>query len=257
MQYPTDRTGNDFVQFSHMKYSARGGGGGGGGGITLYMPENTPAVTNANNWDSSHNHFSGPIGELKRRGVESFADVLDTGLSDPKGTVSKVLENFKGAPGAGALGRHYIQQRVGKEIGLSANQMMSVTRGEIYNPNVEMFYEGPQLRAFTFNFNFAPKSSADAQMALQIIREFKMYSAPKDQGNGKYEIPHVWKIKYSNKNYNKFKPAALVAITVDFNAGLDQYMTFDDDMPIVTSMELSFKEVEIITRKDHSSGSGM
>lgn len=255
MRYPTDRTGNDFVQFQHVKYSARGGTAG-GGGITLYMPENTPGVTNAQTWASSSNHFAGPKGQLKRRAADSIMDISESGLSDPKGTISKVMENFKGAPGAGALGRQYFLERTGEEIGLSANQIMSVTRGEIYNPNVEMFYEGPQLRSFTFSFNFAPKSSGDAQAAMRIIREFKKWSSPKEQGQ-KYEIPHVWKIKYSNKNYNKFKPAALVAITVDYNAGLDQYMTFTDDAPIITSMELSFKEVEVITRKDHSGGSGM
>lgn len=255
LRYPADRPQDaDFVSFQHMKYSGRGGGGGGagggGGGIVLYMPENTPGVTNSNNWNDTGIQYAGPLGQLRKdlQLGTAYAGV-DTIKNAPQ-NIQNMVEKMKNAGGLGAYGRQAMVEGTANAIGVSANQITSLARGEIYNPNTELWYNGPKLRSFTFSFNFAPKSSADAQAAAQIVKEFKTWSAPQEKGN-KYEIPHVWKISYSNRYYNKFKPAALTDITVDYNAGLSSHMTFEDESPIVTSMTLTFLEAELITRKDH------
>ena len=258
LRYPQDRPQGlvDFVTFTHEKYT--GGGGGGGAPIVLYHPEDSPAISNANSWSDSGNTFSGPLGKFKRGLVGGGVEIAEGkygNASEITGTVTKALEKLKGGDGMGAAARHYAMERGADALGMTANQMLSVERGEIFNPNVELFYNGPQLRKFTFTFLFTPKSSGDARAAMEIIKEFKKWSAPADVG-AKYEIPHVWKIKYSNKNYNKFKRAALLNVSVDYNTGMDQHMTFIDDMPISTSLSLSFMEAEMVTRKDHNSGSG-
>ena len=254
-QYPTNApSGADFVQFSHSEYNSRGGGGNGGaGGITLYMPEKTPAVGNPQNWTSTNSYFAGPLGDMKRGIIETMADAASINSTDDAGRVVKnAVEKFKNAAGsAGGAGRQLALEEAGKFMGLSANQILSVTKGEIYNPNTELFYNAPNLRQFTFNFGFAPRSRGDANAAFEIIKEFKAYSSPDDTGNGKYKIPHVWHIKYSNSKYNRFKPAACVDVSVDYNGSLDQYMTFEDGSPITISLTLVFKEVEIVVRNDH------
>ena len=267
LRYPTDRPMGeaDFVSFQHKEYSSRGGGGGGGGigGIVLYLPAPAPAVSNANSWSSSNEKFMGPIGQFKRGMAQEFSDGI-TALGDDfnmdtfRQGVSSTVERFKSTK-VGPIARQLGMQAAGRATGMSAQQIMSVTRGEIYNPNVEMFYNGPQLRAFDFSFQCSPKSSQDAQAISNIIREFKKWSAPEENG-GKYKIPHIWEISYGGaaaKYYNKFKPAALTNINVQFNPGMDGHMTFEDGSPIVTGFTLSFYETELITRKDHSSGSGM
>lgn len=265
LRYPTNRPMGeaDFVSFQHVKYSSRGGGGGSGiGGIVLYLPAPAPAVSNTNSWSSSNENFQGPIGQFKK----NMANELGSQVNNARNfsmdgfveNVNGIVDQFKKTK-VGPIARQLGMVAVGRATGMSANQLMSMTSGEIYNPNVEMFYNGPQLRAFDFSFQMSPESSQDAQAISNIIREFKMWSAPKEKG-GKYEIPHVWNISYggaAQKYYNKFKPAALTNINVQYNAGMDQHMTFNDGSPIVTGMTLSFTEVELVTRDDHSSGSGM
>ena len=265
LRYPTNRPMGeaDFVSFQHVKYSSRGGGGGSGaGGIVLYMPAPSPGISNTNSWSSSNENFQGPIGQFKKDLANQFGPMVGNarnfsmdGFVD---NVNSTVEKFKSTK-VGPIARQFGMVAVGRATGMSANQVMSMTQGEIYNPNVEMFYNGPQLRAFDFSFQMAPESAQDAQAISNIIREFKRWSSPAEKG-GKYEIPHVWKISYggaAEKYYNKFKPAALTNINVQYNAGMDQHMTFNDGSPIVTGMTLSFTEVELVTRKDHSSGSGM
>lgn len=257
-RYPSDRPQDaDFVTFQHKKYSGRGGGGGGGGGaggsIVLYMPEATPAIASQQNWNNT-TAYSGPLGDLQRRFLQGAAEVSDVNLKDVPATVSNFMEKFKGAgAGVGPAARQgYLQFLAGK-MGKSQNQITSLTKGEIYNPNVEMWYDGPALRTFTFEFIFAPKSAQDNSAAMGIIKEFKKWSSPKEQGQ-KYEIPHVWDIAYSNQHYNKFKTSALININVDYNAGLPGHMTFEDGAPIVSAMSLLFTEVEMVTQKDHEQG---
>ena len=264
-RYPTNRPMGeaDFVSFQHVEYSSRGGGGGSGGagGIVLYLPAPAPAVSNANSWSSSSENFMGPIGQFKKNLAYDLSGMInrkDFSMSGFTEDVNGIVDRFKSTK-VGPVARQLGMVQAGKATGMSAQQIMSLTQGEIYNPNVEMFYNGPQLRSFDFTFQMSPESSADAQAISNIIREFKTWSAPEENG-GKYKIPHVWKISYggaAEKYYNKFKPAALTNINVQYNAGMDQHMTFQDGSPIVTGMTLSFTEVELVTRKDHSSGSGM
>ena len=266
LRYPTDRPMGeaDFVAFQHKEYSSRGGGGGGGGGaggIVLYMPAPSPGVSNPNSWSSSNELFMGPIGQFKRDLADTlsgFASAETFSIKDGMRGVNEAIEKFKGTK-VGPIARQLGMTAAGRATGMSAQQIMSVTKGEIYNPNVEMFYNGPQLRSFDFTFQMSPKSSQDAQAISNIIREFKRWSAPEENG-GKYKIPHIWEISYGGaaaKYYNKFKPAALTNINVQFNPGMDGHMTFIDGSPVVTGMTLSFMETELVTRKDHSSGSGM
>ncbi len=262
LRYPSDRpTGEaDYVSFQHMEYKARRGTGEASGGIVLYMPAPAPAVSNVNSWTSSDEWFMGPIGQFKRDVADELSGLVnadDFSMETLGNRAKSAVERFKGTK-IGPMARQAGMNIAGDLTTMTAQQIMSVTRGEIYNPNVEMFYNGPKLRDFTFNFKMTPKSSKDAQAIMNIIREFKTWSSPEEQGQ-KFKIPHVWKVSYGGqaKNYyNKFKAAALTNVNVQFNAGLDGHMTFIDGCPIVSSLILSFKEVELVTRKDHSGGSG-
>ena len=137
---------------------------------------------------------------------------------------------------------------------------MALSRGQIYNPNVELLYRGTGLRTFGFTYTFVPKSEQEARAVNEIIMEFKRWSAP-DERNGMWEVPHVWQVRYmsggqQNRNMNAFKPAALTSVAVAHNPGLDMHATFANGMPIVTSMTLAFQETDVIVRADHdNSGS--
>ena len=256
LRYPADRPQSaDYVTFKHQKYSRGGGGGGGEGGIVLYMPAPAPSVTNANQWSGSGDKFAGEFGQAKRNILQGAVEAMDAesfNLENVLAGAQKITQSLKGTK-VGELARQIGVMKLGQSMNLTAQQALSVTKGQIYNPNIEMMYEGPQLRGFTFSFQCSPKSSQDAQAIRNIVREFKKWSAPKPQGQ-KWNIPHVWQVTYggqAKQYYNKFKPAALTAIDVQYNPGIDSHMTFNDGAPIVTGLSLSFLETQLITQDDN------
>lgn len=257
MRYPPDMTSDQFVTFSHSEYQARGGGGG-QGGIILYMPEDTPAVSFRNSWMSKD--FPGPLGQARLNAGKAMAQGIGQVANGGNaanaigGTIENITKAFHDAGGVGPMAEQGGLQMAAQFATLqSASHLTSITQGEIYNPNVELIYEGPSMRDYTFTFNFAPKNEGDAAAACDIVREFKTWSAAAVQGQ-KLKIPHVWHINYSNEYMGKFKPAALMDINVDYNPGLSMHMTFPSGMPIITTMSLTFRECEYVFRKDHQEG---
>jgi hypothetical protein len=272
LRYPTDGFSGDmdYVAFRHMKYSARrSGAGGAGGDILLCMPRSMPLITNPNGW-SRFSFGEGPIGEVKEdlfnMAGEFSSQPFHVGASEAdkqrgiekyKGMFDRIIgENLEPAS------RQAILNAAASGLQVNPTQAMSVTQGQIYNPNIELAYTGPQLRSFSFQFEMVPKSAGEASMISNIIGEFKKWSAPQANGNGMYEVPHVWQVSFmsgggQNQYQNKFKAAALRSISVSDNAGVSFYSAHQGGAPVSTSLGLEFMEVDVITRKDHSGGRGM
>ena len=284
MRYPQEAGANgaDTIVFTHEEYrnNRQGAGGGaagppaGGGAITLYMPNSTPSLMTGQNWGSKS--FEGPLNKFRSDLAMQGANIVQNlegsdftstdGLRNLGERVGKEMGTAfnNGMQNAGPMAKQAITEGIAKLGGYeNASQLMAMSRGEIYNPNVELLYRGTGLRTFSFNYTFVPKSEQEAQNVNRIIMEFKKWSAPEDTGNGMFKVPHVWNVTYmtggsKNKNMNAFKKAALTGVTVQHNPGLDMHATFPNGMPIVTALSLSFQEVDIITRGDHDeSGSNI
>ena len=262
LRYPLDLTTGDvdYVAFKHFDWSLRAAQPGAGGDIILYMPNSTPAVANNQGWGESS--ASGPLGDFVRTTASNAAGVLATAGDDEVGTqIDKLKSEFSqglsNGKGTGALKQAGIQG-IANMANQQPNQLLALSIGKVYNPNIELLYQGPKLRGFNFNYTFVPKSEAEAVAAGRIIKEFKIWSSPKDTGNGMYKVPQVWQVSYMtggglNRNMNCFKKAALTSISVQANPGLPMHMSFNNGMPIITQVSLSFTEVDVITRDDQES----
>jgi len=206
----------------------------------LYCPESTPEVTQTNQWNQKN--FEGPMGLLSSglaRAVTSGGDGL-----------GQAGRNVAGAVGQGILGK------IAEQAGMSASQLTALKGGEVYNPNIELLYSTPVLRTYTFQFSFFPSTDRESRNVRDIIRTFKKWSAPKES-NDMFEVPRVWKIKYRQPDMmGKFKMAALTSVTMQANPSAKLHTTFGDGMPVEYALGLAFKEVDIITQKDHKSGVG-
>lgn len=264
LRYPKEvQSGSDFVTITAHKYTTnatRTVGMAAGGGVVIYMPNSTPPVTNGQNWQDQK--FEGPLGKIKRdigaavvngaaaglNGVDGQPSSGGYGIQEGLGAVSKNMGNIPDAV------RQAIISGGAGIAGVSANQMMAYSRQQIFNPNVELLYEGPQMRSFGMNFNFIPKDAQEANSVRGIIKYLKVYSSPANMGT-LYEIPYVFRVTYgglAGNFMNQFKRAALTSISVQYNAGLDMHATFSNGCPIRTDISLSFMEVDVITRDDHS-----
>ena len=181
-------------------------------------------------------------------------EAKEQGINRIKNKIDEQLAN------AGPLGRQFLLEGAASAIG--ANQVLSVKQGQIYNPNIELAYTGPGLRTFSFRFKMVPKSAAEATAINNIILQFKKESAPKAVSGGMYEIPKVWQVTYmsgggQNQYQNKFKPAACTSVVVQDNVGVGYYSAHKGGAAIETSLTLTFMEVDVITRDDHTGLRGM
>jgi hypothetical protein len=65
---------------------------------------------------------------------------------------------------------------------LDANAILSATSGVIYNPMMEVLYDGPSFRRFNYQFMLFAKSKSDAEKIYQIVRFFQSASVPSVKG---------------------------------------------------------------------------
>ena len=268
----------DYVTFTPVEYRSnfrggpefgRGEGLGGqaaGESIVLYMPNSTPAVGNQNNWGDLT--MAGPLGEFQKTIGQGVADVADSegvNISNLAERVTNQFKEMRGSTSPGLMGdaakQFGLQMLPAQLLGATGPQMLAMSRGKVYNPNVELLYTAPGMRSFNFSFKMVPKSSVEAQTINTIIRHFKRMSAPDPLGNGMLKIPHVWRINYmtganKNMNMNQFKLSACTNVAVQANPGTTMHVSFQDGMPIETVLSLSFREVDIITSADQSEGQG-
>ena len=273
LTYPKGAGGadSDYVSFTPVKYKSNNSGGSpppaaGAQSIVLYMPNSTPAMGNQNDWNKLD--FNGPIGDLRRdvsqfagKNMASFMDgsmseaSLEAAGADIGGGIAGLKDRFKGVGGQLAM------QALGSALAVTPNQMLALGAGKVFNPNVELLYNAPQMRGFGMSFDMIPKDEGEAKNINDIILTFKKFSAPSDLENGMFDIPYVWEVKYmsgrsENKNMNRFKKAACTNVQVQANQPTSMHVAHEGGVPIVTSIQLTFTEVDIITRQDHEKVGG-
>jgi hypothetical protein len=118
--------------------------------------------------------------------------------------------------------------------------------GKVLNPNLQLLFQGPELRSFNFTFQLSARSQDEADNIRRIIRFFKKNMAPTKSDNDIFlKSPNVFKITYNEKvkkSLNKFKTCALRSFSVDYTP-LGTYMTFDDGTMVSYSLTMAFQEL--------------
>jgi hypothetical protein len=266
--YPTKLrdNGQDFIQFISYTYGGRSFSPGATGDLSLGIGDRKlkktkgsvtlpiqPSIidTNSVEWGSEN-----------LNPVTAFAASLSFGtMSNPSQafneaieTADRVLrENANISPAA----RLYF---AGKAVGI--NGLLSRIGGGILNPNMELLFQGPQLRPFTFTFKLSPRNSKEATEVKKIIRYFKQNMSVKTTADNIFlKAPNVFQIKYidgetrkDHTSLNRIKMCALQICNVDYTPD-GSYMTFkdpDSGNPMTSySLTLQFQELEPVTEKDY------
>ena len=187
-------------------------------------------------------------------------------------TVSDQLRNNNGGANAGAVINATIAKSVLSRIGINVDVDQFLTRetGAAINPNLELLFAGPQLRTFSFVFNFAPNSTEEAKMVRMIHRWFRqgmLAQKTTDFGNGGSLFlgsPNVFRLCYKNnkrriKGLNTFKICALTSVQIDFTPD-GVYQSYDDadarSQPVRSTMKVDFNELTPIFANDYNLNDG-
>ena len=224
---------------------------------------------------NSVNYGSSELNSIAGAAVSGAVDLMSGAgaaiaagrIGDAFGESGKAAKNALEASGlnvetATALATKKIATSVVSAFGgnVSVNQLLQRESGQIFNPNMELLFNGPTLRNFRFAFKMTPRSPEEAEQCKLIIRSFKMNMAPKiTSGRGTSSLflntPNVFELRYKSGAANhpflhRFKQCFLTDISVNYT-GEGVYATYENREPVSMIMNLTFKELEPIYDQDY------
>lgn len=136
----------------------------------------------------------------------------------------------------------------------------NIAAGVTVNPNTRSTFRGVNLREYTFQFKFLPKSRKEAEDVEKIINLFRTFAYPETIEIGGvaagYKFPDLFKIDIKVQMGegketivgNKLKHCYLRSISTNYNPSS---MTFHTDgKPVEIDLSLSFQEETTLSRKD-------
>lgn len=185
--------------------------------------------------------FSNVLGELRNATGKLIFDE----------NTKKLIQTAISGAAVGALGGN-----------VSASSIISRATGQVFNPNLELLFDGVGLRTFPFTFDIFPRSKREAEEVKSIIRCLKRSMAARKNSSGNAALPgafigtpDIFQLRYMRGNdphpfLNKFLPTALIDMQLNYTAS-NTYSTFWDGTPTHMQMTLSFRELNPIYSEDY------
>jgi len=220
--------------------------------IALYFP---PSVQQS--YNLSYNEQE--IGKAAAFGAEVIQGFMDKGFN---------MDSFKGAADPAFAGVKAIINDMGikalDNVAPGSSALIAINRGKVLAPRMELMFEGIGKRSFTYSFTFTPSSETEANMVFDIIKTFRFHAASEytDSLGFELKIPDQFEIEYYTKsstpNGYLHKIGTCVLESVDVTYGGEK-MTWHETSPkgaapTKTTMALSFKELQVITKDQIEEG---
>ena len=189
----------------------------------------------------------------------SLMSGIGQGISSGFGSIiDMATNNMSGLQAATVMSR--LARKLPEEVGSAFN----IAAGVTVNPNLRSTFKGVNLREYTFQFKFLPKSNSEAMQVEEIIRRFRMFSYPEVISLGGvaagYRFPDLFKIDVrvqmgeggDTRVGNRIKDCYLRSVSTNYNP---TSMTFHTDgKPVEIDLSLSFVEETTLSRKDIKDG---
>ena len=252
------------------------------GSIIMQMPSNIQDGNAVDYGESKMNTLMGAAAGLVGSTIEGGGEALSAMIKGDKAgyeaataNMTKEMKNTVGTDSSimDAASQFVTAKATASAIGalggnVSAADLLARQTGQIFNPNMELLFNGPTLRSFNFSFKMTPRSPSEAQECKNIIRSFKSNMAPKTKNTGSLggsgmvlKTPNVFELRYKKGNsdhpfLHKFKQCFLTNVSVNYT-GEGVYTTYDDATPVSMQIDLSFKELEPIYDVDYDDAGGV
>ena len=261
----------DHIEFRMVEYSPRkftksdqAGSIGGLGGFqdrrdpytaeskgTVILPiQNQAADLNKVNWiDNEMDPIKAFKADLFMKGVKNPGEAIgDIGV--------KAEDALKNQDGRSDAAKAVASLFMTGAVGMDKNAILSRTTGGIINPNLELLFDGPALRTFSFTFRMSARNKVEAETIKKIIFFFKKGMAAKRTKTGLFlQAPNTFTVAYRSKNelhpgMNMMKECALVSCSVNYVPD-GTYASHPDGNLTAYEMKLDFNELEPIYFDDY------
>lgn len=236
--------------------------------IYLPIPENL-ADQNTVKWDADQlDSLSGAAFAAASSAVTGLNLDNANSLGDTISNAGKTLQSAYDAltPEVRGIIRDRLIAGSVNALGANVNPQTLVSRatGQVLNPNLELLFQGVNLRNYQFNFTMTARSKAESDMIKKIINTFKKRMAAKTTtvaaagaAAGIFiAAPDTFQMEFKKGNRPhpflfSMKPCALKEIAVNY-VGAGPYMSYEDGTPIKIQMSLRFTELEPVYAEDYA-----
>ena len=224
--------------------------------VAIYLPPNVQDSLGATYNDTE----TGMLGFAAAAGLD-FSNAV--GAKDYEAAANALVGGAAGVltEGAKKAGAALAETLAGAE---GAAGMVNRVFGQADNPYVEVLFQAMEVRTFTYNFTFAPRSEEETKDVQEIIQLFRFHMVPELQGGQSrfLTLPSEFDIHYmyigkdgtntENEYYNKIATCVCTNVTVDYTPG--KVSSFTDGAPTQITMGLTFKETETLTKDKVNAG---
>jgi hypothetical protein len=229
--------------------------------IALYMPD-TLAFTENQRYSPLE------LGAENAAKAAAGVSILNDSISGKTFDPSKLGKNA--TPFLGAIAAKLSSGILGEN---SATALFASAFGLVKNPQLELLYTSPDFRQFSFEFMFYPRSEKEAKEVQSIIQRLRFHQAPEIlSGSGGYFMvpPSEFDIEFhyngeKNPNISNISTCALTSISVDYAPngfrayevpGENSPMLGSTGMPVGIRLNLTFQELEIMTKRNYETNLG-
>ncbi|MGA0839517.1 MAG: hypothetical protein ACO3P1_06415, partial [Pseudomonadales bacterium] len=162
------------------------------GSITLPIPAGIND-NNTVNWQSDE------LNLLQEAGAKVATNTLANGKEGTEEATKSILGRFEASTKSGEL-KKGLEGLVGG-MAVNKNTVAQRALGSIFNNNLELLFNGPSLRSFSFTFKLSPRNPNEAKKVMTIIRYFKQaMSVKRSQTSLLLKTPRTFAISYLTSN---------------------------------------------------------
>ena len=140
----------------------------------------------------------------------------------------------------------------------TGGSILTRATGAVINPNMELLFQGPQLRTFGLSWKMSPRDYEESEMIKKIIRMFKQSQAVKRTESMLFlKSPNTYKLRYltargrDHSFLPKIKECALTGCSINYTPD-GNYQTYENSSMVAYEMTLSFNELEPIYHDDYT-----
>ena len=210
----------------------------------------------------------GKLNPIEAYGLAATSTIIQkggTGIGDAAKAAKDIVTQLGASIGSAAndpnIQNALIAAISGQAVGalggnVSGSSIVARATGQVFNPNLELLFNGVNLRVFPFTFEFFPRNREEGEEVRQILRLLKYSMVPSRGDQGIFiKAPYVFQLEYMKGRHphpflNRFQPMALTNMSVNYT-GSNNYSTFYDGTPTHIRLELLFKELNPVYKDDY------
>ena len=195
-------------------------------------------------------------------GQQAFSGLSLSAMAGGTEGVNQAVSGLN-ADTTGAVTSAVVTGLAEKAGGVTGGGLLTRLTGGVQNTNLELLFQGPTLRSFSFTFSMSARSDKEAKTIRNIIRFFKQGMSVKRATSNLFIMsPNIFTVKYyyggestEHPWINKIKECALTDCSVNYTPAAI-YATYEDGAMTQYDITLNFGELDFIYDDMYGNGGG-